>query len=111
MDQITISIAYADDERQHYGEYQVPQGSTIYQVLAYVDWLGLADFAEWCRVHQHSEPIQRMWYVGIYSQKKRLDTVLTQGDRIEIYRPLNDDPMARRKSRSKRTRQLKVLSR
>lgn len=104
MDRINISIAYADMQRQCYHEYQVPQGSTIYQALEWASWLDLADFGTWCMVHQHDEPNHRAWYVGIYSQKKRLDTVLFEGDRIEIYRPLQDDPMTRRKSKSGRIR-------
>ncbi|UZA62756.1 RnfH family protein [Moraxella bovis] len=35
------------------------------------------------------------------AKKKRLDTVLSNGDRVEIYRPLSYDPMARRKCKSK----------
>ena len=29
---------------------------------------------------------------GIYSQKTSLDTLLEEGDRVEIYRPLKADP-------------------
>lgn len=61
----------------------------------------LVDFTQWCQDNLETEPNHKAWYVGIYSQKKRLDTLLCDGDRIEIYRPLSYDPMVRRKSKSK----------
>ncbi|MBA4696868.1 MAG: RnfH family protein [Legionella sp.] len=37
--------------------------------------------------------------VGIFSKQKPLDTILEQGDRIEIYRPLLLDPKEQRRKR------------
>ena len=43
--------------------------------------------------------------VGIFGKKKTPDTVLKDGDRIEIYRPLTADPMeARRRRAAKQNR-------
>jgi putative ubiquitin-RnfH superfamily antitoxin RatB of RatAB toxin-antitoxin module len=39
---------------------------------------------------------------GIWGQKATLDHVLTDGDRVEIYRPLTADPMEARRTRFKR---------
>lgn len=42
--------------------------------------------------------------VGIFGKKKTPDTVLREGDRVEIYRPLVADPMdARRRRVAKKT--------
>ena len=37
--------------------------------------------------------------VGIFSQLCTLDSTLQAGDRVEIYRPLQQDPMAARRGR------------
>jgi len=38
--------------------------------------------------------------IGVFSKKVALDSLLTSGDRIEIYRPLLLDPKAARRLRS-----------
>lgn len=38
--------------------------------------------------------------VGIYGRRCRPDTVLQDGDRVEIYRPLDFDPMESRRRRA-----------
>mgnify|MGYP000001589162 CR=1 FL=1 len=38
--------------------------------------------------------------LGIYGKLKPLDTVAREGDRIEIYRPLQADPMESRRRRA-----------
>ncbi len=104
MTVINISLAYAKESKQYYAEMEVPQGTTIHEALMLSSWLDLPDLSEfraWCSSNMTANPHHKAWYVGIYSQKKRLDTMLSEGDRIEIYRPLSDDPMARRKSKSK----------
>lgn len=40
--------------------------------------------------------------VGIFSQRKTLDTILHEGDRIEIYRPLTINPMEKRRLLAKK---------
>ena len=105
---IDIAIAYVDEQgQQHYQELSVPAGTTIINALRSSGVLNLpnlpnlAKFTTWCNEHLSCDTNHKAWYVGIYSQKVRLDTVLNAGDRIEIYRPLTIDPMAKRKSKSK----------
>lgn len=101
---LKVAIVYADRDQQYYQELQVPQGSSIAQVIAQSGYLQLAAlswFVPWYNAHQDSSPNHRAWHVGIYSVKKRLDTIVQDNDRIEIYRPLIYDPMTRRKSKSK----------
>ena len=40
------------------------------------------------------------WPVGIFGKKKAPDTVLRDGDRVEIYRPLVADPKDARRRRA-----------
>lgn len=39
--------------------------------------------------------------VGIYGEKLHYNTVLSEGDRVEIYRPLEVDPMEARRLRAR----------
>lgn len=104
-DMIGIAIAYvANDGQNFYAEIKVPYGTTIIEALqagGYLDDERFGEFAKWCEQNRQTDTNHKAWYVGVYSQKKRLDAVLSEGDRVEIYRPLSYDPMARRKSRSK----------
>lgn len=106
LDKIDVAIAYvASDGNQIYQEISLPVGTSIFQALmSFQETLSdnqMASFFQWCVDNQDHDPNHKAWYVGIYSQKKRLDTVLSDGDRVEIYRPLSDDPMMKRKARSK----------
>lgn len=107
MATITVAVAYANPKAQYYQELQVALGTTVYEALqisGLLDLPCLAKFNLWCKDNQDKDPNHKAWYVGIYSQKCRLDGVLADGDRVEIYRPLSSDPMARRKVKSKKIR-------
>lgn len=103
---MTIALVYAhDDGTQKYAELNVPTNTSIIKALELSGWLEmseLADFAHWCRQNHDQNPVHRAWFVGVYSEKKRLDYMLNDGDRIEIYRPLTADPMSRRKAKTKK---------
>lgn len=45
--------------------------------------------------------------VGIFSKPDKLDNMVKQGDRIEIYRPLTADPKEMRKLRAEKAKQTK----
>lgn len=110
--QITISVAYAPSVGEpFYQEMTVSQGTTLAQAIKQSGVLSLAelgDFDEWLTRNADATPNHKAWYVGIYSVKKRTDTPLVDGDRVEIYRALSDDPMSRRKAKTKAT--IKKLS-
>lgn len=112
MAQITISVAYAPSVGEpFYQEMTVSQGTTLAQAIKQSGVLSLAelgDFDEWLTRNADATPNHKAWYVGIYSVKKRTDTPLVDGDRVEIYRALSDDPMSRRKAKTKAT--IKKLS-
>ncbi len=44
-------------------------------------------------------PTLSLNHVGIFGQKVSLDTILNEGDRVEIYRPLPKDPKEARRAR------------
>lgn len=106
---INISAAYvAADGRSYYQALRLAAGSTVMDALSATGWLGadgiadLADFRQWCASHQRHDTNHKAWYVGIFSQKVRLDAVLHEGDRVEIYRPLALDPMGKRRTKLKK---------
>lgn len=117
---INISLAYApspnheeaqidpDYLKQQYIEIEVPLGTTIYQAIESLGWLQrYSELYNWCEQiksgnnNLSTKPNSRQWYVGVYSQKKPLDYILKNNDRVEIYRSLISDPMKRRKKRAK----------
>jgi putative ubiquitin-RnfH superfamily antitoxin RatB of RatAB toxin-antitoxin module len=86
-----ISVVYALPERQIVRELELPNGAT-------------ADFAlqesgllrEFPGIDPGTTPL------GIYGIVVSGDAVLQHGDRLEIYRPLNVEPKAARRLRSKK---------
>lgn len=91
---IRVEVAYARAERQRLVELHVPAGTTAQEA---VDRAGLAaDFPELAS----SDPD-----LGIFARPVTADTVLSDGDRVEIYRPLRVDPKAQRRERARRQRE------
>lgn len=88
-DSIRIEIAYAKPARQELIELKLPLGSTIQQA---VEASGL--------LQRHPEIELAKARVGIYGKLAKLDTVLREKDRVEIYRPLIADPKEVRKQRA-----------
>lgn len=86
---IHIEIAYAKPARQEVIELKLPQGSTLQQA---VEASGL--------LQRHAEIDLARAKVGIYGKLAKLDTVLRDRDRVEIYRPLIADPKAVRQQRA-----------
>ena len=89
-----------------YQALTVAQGTTLALAICQSGVLNmpeLAGFEGWLLENAETDPNHKAWYVGIYSQKKRTDTILQEGDRVEIYRPLSHDPMTKRKARAKTT--------
>ncbi len=88
-DTIQIEVVYALPERQDVVPLTLPAGSTVQQA---VEASGLAA--------QHPEIDVAKGKYGIFSKLARLDTVLRDRDRVEIYRPLIADPKEVRKQRA-----------
>ncbi|WP_040725456.1 RnfH family protein [Thiomicrorhabdus sp. Kp2] len=85
-DTIQIEVAYALEEVQYLFSEQVEQGTTVAQAL------------------EQSKLLQELPglvtdKVGIFGKLVTPDTILREGDRIEVYRPLKVDPRDRRRQK------------
>ncbi|MES2047591.1 MAG: RnfH family protein [Pseudomonadota bacterium] len=58
---------------------------------------------------QHPEIDIEACKVGIFGKLKTLNTVVRQGDRVEIYRSLTADPMEARRRRSAKQQRIKSI--
>jgi len=88
-DWIEIELCYGLRDRQALLKLTVPAGTTIEQAIELSD------------IHKQFPDLTiKADQVGIFSQKKPLDTVLRAGDRVEIYRPLIADPKEVRRQRA-----------
>ena len=85
---IAIEVAYADSLQQSVIELHMPLGATAAEAVNASGILG-----------QFPDIDLAAQKVGIFSQLCGLDTVLGAGDRVEIYRPLLQDPMEARRKR------------
>lgn len=87
-DLINIEVAYATPDRQAIIPLEVPTGSTVEQVITASGIL-----------QQFPEIDLGQQKVGIFSQICALEKTLADGDRVEIYRPLKQNPMDARRGR------------
>jgi putative ubiquitin-RnfH superfamily antitoxin RatB of RatAB toxin-antitoxin module len=76
-----IGVAYADKFKQTWLKLDVPEGSTVQDAIRRS---GLLD--------QFPEIDLGRNKVGIFGKLVGLDTVLAEGNRVEIYRPITADP-------------------
>lgn len=86
---LSVQVCYATRERQWLLPLEVEQGTTLHQAI---EASGL--------LRQAPEIDLSVWRVGIFGKQKPLDTVLRRHDRVEIYRPLEADPMTSRRRRA-----------
>ncbi len=85
---IHIEVAYAKPEQQVVIRLTLPLGGTAQDAIAASDLL-----------QQFPEIDLTTQKIGIYSQICKPDKALEDGDRVEIYRPLAQDPMTARRNR------------
>ncbi|MCG6201540.1 RnfH family protein [Psychromonas antarctica] len=86
---IDIEVAYGLPNKQALLSLAVPVGSTIEEGIK------LSGI-----IRSFPEIVISEAIVGIFSRTETLSTVLGEGDRIEIYRPLIADPKEMRKLRA-----------
>lgn len=87
---IVAEVAYATPKRQTVIAVKLPAGSTVEQAI------------------QASEIVQTFadidlskQKIGVFGSVCKLDRVLVDGDRVEIYRPLHQSPMEARRGRQR----------
>ncbi|MGZ4960397.1 MAG: RnfH family protein [Methylomonas sp.] len=87
-DMIAVEVAYATPDRQVVIPLKVPAGSTVEHAIAASALL-----------EQLPEIDLKQQKVGIFGQVSALDKIVSNGDRVEIYRPLQQNPMDARRGR------------
>ena len=88
--EIRVEIVYAEPQRAVIKTLSLPRGASLADALllaAQEPNFNSIDFANAA--------------LGIHGQPARRDQLLSDGDRIEIYRPLKEDPKAARRQRAR----------
>ena len=84
-----VEVAYALEKKQTLLELEVSEGTTLKQA---VELSGIIDIYPQIDLTKDK--------TGIFGKIAKLDTVLREKDRVEIYRPLIADPKQVRKERA-----------
>lgn len=95
--QILIEVAYALPEEQVLMSLHVNEGTTLEQAVEQSGILKQFPDIELGKTNK----------VGIFGKLGKLDMVLREKDRVEIYRPLIADPKAVRKQRAAEGKQMR----
>lgn len=95
-DTIRVEIAYALPDKQILQSLQLPPDTTAEQAIRQSGVL-----------ESHPEIDLSKNKIGIFGKLAKLDTVLRDRDRVEIYRPLIADPREVRKKRAEEGKAMK----
>lgn len=87
-ERLHIEVAYAEPGRQFLRALELPVGSVI------------ADAITCSGIEAEFEVDAEKLAVGIWSKVATRQTVLADGDRVELYRPLKVDPKDARRARA-----------
>jgi putative ubiquitin-RnfH superfamily antitoxin RatB of RatAB toxin-antitoxin module len=93
-------VAYATRERQYLWAVELAADATIAEALAAARLLANLDTVPW-----DTAP------VGVFGELRERTDVPMDGDRIELYRPLANDPRQRRRERVQRQRRARERAR
>lgn len=88
VDEIVVEVVYALPERQQVVTLTLPATATVEQALQASGLLQICPELDLATIK-----------VGVFSQICSLQKVLQHDDRLEIYRPLAQDPKQARRSR------------
>jgi putative ubiquitin-RnfH superfamily antitoxin RatB of RatAB toxin-antitoxin module len=89
---MAVSVVCAEPERVFKVDLILPDGATVADAIAQS---GIRE--AWPDLEIRADR------VGIFARKASLDTMLRDGDRVEIYRPLKIDPKEARRKRARGT--------
>ncbi len=94
---LRVEVAFAWPDRQLLKSVELPEGTTV---AAAVEASGLLELV------REREPAYELREdrVGVFGRRVRLDDVLREGDRVELYRPLLVDPKEARRARAEADR-------
>jgi len=88
---ITVEVAYALPEKQYLQRVKLDEGATVEEAIRAAGLLELRSDIDLSKNK-----------VGIYSRPVKLADVVSDGDRVEIYRPLIADPKELRRQRAEK---------
>ena len=91
-----VEVAYALENKQTLLSLEVEQGTTLEQAVVQSGIL-----SDYPQIDLSKDK------VGIFSKFAKLDTVLREKDRVEVYRPLIADPKAVRKQRAAQGKEMR----
>ncbi|MGK0298298.1 MAG: putative ubiquitin-RnfH superfamily antitoxin RatB of RatAB toxin-antitoxin module [Gammaproteobacteria bacterium] len=94
---INVDIAYATEKYVELISVKVNRGASVMEAIHQSGIMQL-----------YPEADIKIGNIGIYSKICSEDTQLTDGDRIEIYRPLKADPKEARRKRATRQKNQKM---
>jgi putative ubiquitin-RnfH superfamily antitoxin RatB of RatAB toxin-antitoxin module len=86
---IRVEVAYAEPQHQWLVAVRLPAGSTVAEAI---ERSGICDQVPGIEIKDRR--------VGVFYQPCSLNTLLREGDRVEIYRPLLSDPKDVRRQRA-----------
>ncbi|MBL8483824.1 MAG: RnfH family protein [Rhodocyclaceae bacterium] len=95
-DHVDVQVVFALPQRQEMVALELPPGTTVAQA---VEASGL--------LQRYPDLSLARNKLGIFGKLAKGDTVLRQGDRVEIYRPLIADPKEVRRQRAAEGKPLK----
>jgi len=98
IESINVEVAYALPEKQVIRALNVDAGTTIGAAIVLSGIM--MDFPELDNELEHAK-------VGIFGKIAAVTTVLSDGDRVEIYRPLIADPKEVRRQRAAAGKKMK----
>ena len=87
---IRVSVVYAEPDRAFNVELSLPKGSRVSDAIEQSDVRAALPGI-----------VIRDDRLGIFARRVPPDTVLVDGDRVEIYRPLKVDPKEARRKRAR----------
>ena len=93
MSDVAVEVVYALPERQYLKTVRLPKGSSVEQAI---QASGLLEMRR--------EIDLKINKVGIYSRPVKLNDEVSDGDRVEIYRPLIADPKELRRIRAEQSK-------
>lgn len=85
---MNVGVCYAEADRQVWLRLETPDGSTVEQAIRHSGLL-----------KRFPEIDLNEQKVGIFGKLVKLDVAVSDGDRIEIYRPITADPKTVRRRR------------
>jgi len=88
-----VTIVYGYPHRQTMIPMTVPSGTTVMQAIEQSGMLKI-----WPEINLATMSI------GVFSKKVTTETLVKDGDRIELYRPLRIDPKEARRARAAKSR-------